>query len=151
MVHVKHRPGLFGRIVDLLHSQKFWMDQIADEFQITPQMTKALFEIPKLGSITMKELAGELWCDASNATGIVDRLEARGFVERRPAEHDRRLKCVVLTVAGRRLRRRLDERMRQLPPALSALSAADQRTMAEILERALDNAHRQRAEREAGR
>ena len=34
---------------------------------------------------TMSELAAALKCDNSNVTGIVDRLEAAGLVERRPA------------------------------------------------------------------
>jgi DNA-binding MarR family transcriptional regulator len=99
------------------------------------------------GSTESKELAAVLWCDASNVTGIIDRLEARGFVERRPSEHDRRVKCVVLTTAGKRLRRKLDERFNDSPPAISALSDADQRTLAEILGRALENAAKQRAAR----
>jgi DNA-binding MarR family transcriptional regulator len=93
----------------------------------------------------MKEVAALMWCDASNATGVIDRLEARGFVERRLHERDRRVKCVVLTTAGRRLRRKLDERMSLSPPAIAALSDEDQRALHGILERALENAHRQRA------
>jgi DNA-binding MarR family transcriptional regulator len=88
-----------------------------------------------------------MWCDASNATGIIDRLEARGLVERHLSDRDRRMKCVVLTLAGKRLRRKLESRMSQSPPAIAALSEADQRVLREILERALDNANRQRAER----
>ena len=40
----------------------------------------------------MSALAHALHCDNSNVTGIVDRLEAAGLVERRAAEHDRRVK-----------------------------------------------------------
>jgi DNA-binding MarR family transcriptional regulator len=110
-------------------------------------MVQALNEVPAGGSITMKDLAGVMWCDASNATGIIDRLEARGLVERHLSDRDRRMKCVVLTLAGKRLRRKLESRMSQSPPAIAALSEADQRVLREILERALDNATRQRAER----
>jgi DNA-binding MarR family transcriptional regulator len=124
------------------------MHAIAEDFDMTPQMTQAMNEIPSTGSITMKELAAVMWCDASNVTGVVDRLEQRGFVERRPSEHDRRMKCVALTAAGKRLRRKLDDRMNQLPPAVAALSDDDQRLLGEILERALENAHNQRAARE---
>src|SRR2546423_15158611 len=42
--------------------------------------------------VPMNELAETLWCDASNGTGIVDRLEPRGLVERRPSPDDRRVK-----------------------------------------------------------
>jgi DNA-binding MarR family transcriptional regulator len=92
----------------------------------------------------MKELASEMWCDASNATGIIDRLEARGLVERRPSERDRRLKCVVLTTAGKRLRRKIDDSFSQPPPAIAALSDADKRALQQILERVLENAADQR-------
>src|ERR671928_2004208 len=48
----------------------------------------------------MSALAERLFCDASNVTGIVDRLEARGLVERRSSEGDRRVKALTLTEAG---------------------------------------------------
>lgn len=44
-------------------------------------------------------------CEASNLTGLVDRLEARGLVERQPHPDDRRVKCVGLTAAGEQLGR----------------------------------------------
>lgn len=150
MVDVKYRAGIWRRMIELFQAQKYWFNQIAEDFDLTPQAVKALHQIPIAGSLTMKELAGELWCDASNATGIVDRLESRGFVERRPSENDRRVKCVVLTPAGRRLRRRIDDRVAQSPPAIAALSETDQQHLAAILERALDNAHRQLEAREGG-
>jgi DNA-binding MarR family transcriptional regulator len=149
MVDVKYRASLWRTFIDLLRTQKYYMNGIADEFGITPQMTQALMELPPSGSLTMKELAALMWCDASNVTGIVDRLEASGFVERRLHERDRRVKCVVLTASGKRLRRRIDERMSLSPPAVAALSDTDQQMLHAILERALENAHRQRADGEA--
>ena len=56
--------------------------------------------------IPMSALAGLLMCDNSNVTGIVDRLEALGLVERQPAERDRRVKAVALTEQGDRPARR---------------------------------------------
>jgi DNA-binding MarR family transcriptional regulator len=144
MVNVKYQGGIWRTMIDLLHTQKFWIDRIADDFGLTSQMAHALHEIPATGSLTMKALAGELWCDASNVTGIVDRLEVRGLVERRPAEHDRRVKCVVLTAAGKRLRKKIDDRFNESPPAIAALSEDDRRLLRDILERALDNAAKQR-------
>jgi DNA-binding MarR family transcriptional regulator len=147
MVDVKYRTGIWRTLIDLLRAQKFWLNAISDDFGITPQMAQVLDELPPAGSITMKALASVMWCDASNVTGLVDRLESRGLVERSPSDQDRRSKCVALTAAGKRLRRKLNERINGLPPAIAALSADDQRTLAEILERALDNAHKQRVER----
>jgi DNA-binding MarR family transcriptional regulator len=52
----------------------------------------------------MRGLAGRLHYDASNLTNPVDRLEARGVVERHALPGDRRVKALRLTAAGRRLR-----------------------------------------------
>src|SRR5271156_4359003 len=50
--------------------------------------------------LAMSALAELLVCDASNVTGIADRLEARGLIERRGGGGDRRVKVLALTQAG---------------------------------------------------
>jgi DNA-binding MarR family transcriptional regulator len=84
----------------------------------------------------MGELAEAMHCDNSNITGIVDRLEERGLVERRAAENDRRVKLIVLTPDGRHLREELNSRMAEPPEALTRLSEADLKTLRDILARA---------------
>lgn len=69
----------------------------------------------------MGELAGAMRCDASNVTGIVDRLEKRGLVERRVDPDDRRVKRLAVTPAGRALRRRFEERLFSGMPGIEAL------------------------------
>jgi DNA-binding MarR family transcriptional regulator len=88
----------------------------------------------------MSELAAAMFCDASNITGIADRLEARGLVERVPAAHDRRVKTLVLTPEGARVRAELAQRLGEPPETLTSLSAADQRALRDILRRALAGA-----------
>ena len=51
----------------------------------------------------MSRLAVVLHCEPSNITGLVDRLERRGLVERRPDPQDRRVKLIAPTDAGREL------------------------------------------------
>ncbi len=85
----------------------------------------------------MGELAGAMHCDNSNITGIVDRLEERGLVERRSAENDRRVKLIALTPDGKHLREELNVRMAEPPEALTKLSEEDQRTLRDILRRAV--------------
>jgi DNA-binding MarR family transcriptional regulator len=53
-------------------------------------------------SIPLGQLAGQLSCVKSNVTQLVDRLEADGFVERKPDPRDRRTRLAVLTPAGRK-------------------------------------------------
>ena len=71
----------------------------------------------------MSALAETLWCDASNVTGIVDKLESRGLIERQGAEHDRRIRQLAVTERGRRLRDKLNARVLEPPKALAALPA----------------------------
>jgi DNA-binding MarR family transcriptional regulator len=88
----------------------------------------------------MSELAGLMACDNSNVTGITDRLEDRGLVERRPAAHDRRVKMLALTQDGVALREQLIERLDDNPPeGLTSLPAADQRALRDLLRRALSS------------
>jgi DNA-binding MarR family transcriptional regulator len=49
---------------------------------------------------SMRRLAEQMGCDASNITGIVDRLEAKGLVARAADPADRRIKRIVQTAAG---------------------------------------------------
>jgi MarR family transcriptional regulator, organic hydroperoxide resistance regulator len=85
----------------------------------------------------MGELAEQLKCDASNITGIVDRLEARGLVSRGSAPGDRRVKALAPTPAGLAMRERVLASMQTPPAAIEALPAADKRALRDILRRAV--------------
>jgi MarR family transcriptional regulator, organic hydroperoxide resistance regulator len=88
--------------------------------------------------LPMSRLAKTLGCDASNVTGLVDRLEARGLVQRRPSADDRRVKVIQLTPTGLRLRAQLLRRMTGGSCRLSRLSPSDQRSLVRLLEALLD-------------
>ena len=85
----------------------------------------------------MGDLAMAMHCDNSNITGIVDRLEERGLVERQPADYDRRVKLIAATEAGLDLRDELNKRLAEPPEAITSLAAADQRELLAILRRAV--------------
>jgi MarR family transcriptional regulator, organic hydroperoxide resistance regulator len=86
----------------------------------------------------MGELAKRLACDNSNVTWITDRLEERGLVERRPSPHDRRVRLLVLTDAGRRLRDEIAARLAEPPEAIAALSRDDLHALRDVLGRAAE-------------
>ena len=90
-----------------------------------------------LGSpLPMNQIAGRMHCDASNLTGIVDRLEVRGLVERRVRADDRRVKEIALTPDGRRVKRQVDGVLKGTP-GLRALNAKDQAALRNLLARVL--------------
>src|SRR3954469_18110955 len=86
----------------------------------------------------MSALAERLFCDASNVTGIADRLEARGLVRRQSSEGDRRVKALTITPAGSKLREQVMRIMSEPPEAIAALPEADQRALRDILARAVE-------------
>jgi MarR family transcriptional regulator, organic hydroperoxide resistance regulator len=88
--------------------------------------------------MAMSALAERLFCDASNVTGIVDRLEARGLVTRQSAAGDRRVKALTITAAGSELREQVVEIMSEPPAAIAGLSDADKRALRDILARAVE-------------
>jgi DNA-binding MarR family transcriptional regulator len=109
------------------------------EHELTKPQAGALLQLDPDRPIAMSGLAGALMCDASNVTGIVDRLEYRGLVERRPADHDRRVKLLALTDEGRELRASIGDRLHAPPVELAKLSQADQRALRDILQRAFED------------
>jgi DNA-binding MarR family transcriptional regulator len=57
--------------------------------------------------LTQIELSRRLLMHRSNVTGLIDRMEERGLVERRESPGDRRAYQVVLSAGGARLMRRI--------------------------------------------
>lgn len=86
----------------LLASYKSHMSRIADTFGLTTMQFGALHAIAdqEQGNATMGKVAQRLHCDASNATGIIDRLTTLGLVVRQDNPQDRRVKSLVLTPEG---------------------------------------------------
>jgi len=112
-----------------------WMAVIR-EYDLIPPHWIALqtLEEPK----PMGELAKQLACDNSNVTWITDRLEERGLVTRTQALHDRRVRLLVLTPRGRRLREEIGARLADPPEAIAELSREDQRALRDILARVVE-------------
>jgi DNA-binding MarR family transcriptional regulator len=92
--------------------------------------------------MSMRELADALGMDPPNATVLVDDLESRGLVRRRPHPTDGRAKVVEATRKGKEVARNADAILATPPPGLSALSADDLETLRRLLERATATARR---------
>jgi MarR family transcriptional regulator, organic hydroperoxide resistance regulator len=123
-------------------SRLFWelrprMLRVASESGLTPPQLFALRALDPEHPVPMRALAQALRCDSSNVTGLVDGLAAQGLVERRESEQDRRVRMLVVTERGAAVRARLHEAIQEIPEPLAALSEDDQRTLRDILRRAL--------------
>lgn len=101
---------------------------LAEEHDLTVMQFFALFAINREGQLAMGRVAEVLHCDASNVTGIVDRLVQRNLVVRCEAAHDRRTKTLQLTAKGKAV---VDELMQAVPERVvcGVLSSAEQDTL----------------------
>ena len=86
--------------------------------------------------ITQQELAERLLVTKGNVVGLIDRVGAAGWVERRPDPDDRRANRLYLTDAGRRLLSEVFPRhAADIQEAFGRFSEAELRQMHQLLER----------------
>ena len=113
-------------------------DTATSRAELTGAQARAVLalEVP----VPMGSLADHLRCDASNVTGIADRLEGRGLVTRSPAPGDRRVKVLTLTPAGERLRAELVEALVAGSPVRAALDPGQRAQFLALLRAVVDAA-----------
>jgi MarR family transcriptional regulator, organic hydroperoxide resistance regulator len=133
-----HACDAWQLLLRLFFSQRAHLPPLAAELELSPAQCHVLHLIEPGRPIPMGQLAESLACHASNVTGLVNRLESRGLVRRRPSDGDRRVKVLDLTPKGSRLRVLLLDRMTAPPATLDRLSVHDQQTLVRILARLLD-------------
>lgn len=86
---------------------------------------------------SLRRLATLLHCDPSNITLLSAQLEERGFAERRPHPSDGRVRTLVLTPEGQKIRRRLLTIVAKRSP-FADLDDEEQRLLQRLLAKALD-------------
>jgi len=133
-----HACDAWQLLTQLFFAHRANLPTLAAELQLSPAQCHVLHLIEPGRPIPMGQLAETLACDASNVTGLVDRLESRGLIRRRASEQDRRVKVLELTPTGARLRTLLIDRMTAPPATLRRLSVAEQRSLVRILARLLE-------------
>jgi DNA-binding MarR family transcriptional regulator len=111
---------------------------VAQEFGLTPPQLHIVRLLGETETLPMGELAGLLFCDASNVTVLVDRLEERGLIERRTDSNDRRVRLIALTDKGSKLRSDALDMLFVPPEGVAALSKSDQRELLRILNTAVE-------------
>ncbi|MEU6827215.1 MarR family transcriptional regulator [Nocardia beijingensis] len=101
---------------------------------LTASQGKAL-TVLRRGPVAMRSLAETLACDASNVTGIINRLEKRGLVRRETSTSDRRVTNLVITPEGGQLIDTIRAKMRATREGLDRLDDQDRDCLYALLER----------------
>jgi DNA-binding MarR family transcriptional regulator len=70
------------------------------EVNLTAPQLHAVMWLSRDGAMSMATLATRIHCTGPTTTGVVDRLESFGLVERQPKPGDRRVVLVALTGEG---------------------------------------------------
>jgi len=91
------------RIFKAIHNYSF---EISEKFGITGPQLWALKTISKNESLPLGELSKKMYLRPSTITGLIDRLEKRGYVVRDRDRRDRRVVKILLTPKGKGLVKR---------------------------------------------
>ncbi|WP_369237220.1 MarR family winged helix-turn-helix transcriptional regulator [Streptomyces sp. R21] len=125
--------GLIGTVVARYHEE---YEEAAGRHALTGAQAR-LLGLLSLEPLPMRRLAQKLKCEPSNVTGIVDRLEARGLVERRADPSDRRVKLAVATEEGVRVAGSLRDSLGFAREPLAGLSREERVSLRDLLQRML--------------
>ena len=109
--HLRLEGEVVGLWFEMQAKLEAHFTELAAKYELTAIQAKVLLLLQPEGAMTMRSIAGLLQYDASNLTGVVDRLEEMGAVRRQPHPSDRRAKGVVLTAEGQRVRKAFWDRL----------------------------------------
>src|SRR5690242_12971564 len=118
-------------IADIMGAQQKLQDVIAEDradplfsSHLTLSQLRILMLVARHGSVSGSELAGMVGIGAAALTGMIDRLVVQDLVARAEDPHDRRVRRIALTRAGKELIASIfnagEEKMRTLLSRLSA-------------------------------
>jgi DNA-binding MarR family transcriptional regulator len=132
----RRRPGdVDHEIIDLLFG---FMDSFKDRFVavigahgLTLPQGHLIMTLDE--PVAMRDVAEGMGYDASHITALVDQLEARQLVERRPDPTDRRVKRIVVTPKGDALRDRIEDELLATILPLDRLTAEQRLELRDLL------------------
>jgi DNA-binding MarR family transcriptional regulator len=98
---IQHMPGHLFRRLHQIAVAKFALE--TEAHKITPVQWASLQATHAKPGLDQSTLARDIDLDTSTIGGVIDRLEARGLIERRASAEDRRVRILFLTKAGEAL------------------------------------------------
>lgn len=96
-----HYEDLFGLVFDNLKRIVFPEEWLAIDIEMSKQELFTIMMIDRFGEITMSQLSEHMNFPMSTATGIIDRLVKKGYLQRGRNGSDRRIVVITLSDKGR--------------------------------------------------
>jgi len=133
----------FGAWLQLVRAYNYMEARISADLR-RADLTLARFDVlvvlEKFGPMSQQTLADQLLVTKGNIVGLIDKLSARGLVDRRPSESDGRVNLLRVTPAGKRMVERILPRQMQLIAGLmQPLSAREAVSLEALLTRLRDD------------
>jgi len=120
--------------VSVLLSGKQQLIAVGEQNDLTLMQTATLLVLAGVEELSMSSFSRLFACDASNVTGIIDGLENKKLVSRRPHPSDRRIKMICLEAAGRRMQKQLVKQLALNSESLfSILSPTEQQQLSKLV------------------
>jgi MarR family transcriptional regulator, organic hydroperoxide resistance regulator len=139
-----------GIIYLVTESRRLTKDE-ASQYGVTPTQLSVLKLLQEIGDLSLGTLSRQIRAHNSTVTGIVDRMEAAGLVERARSDEDRRVWIIRLTSQGKKVAERAKiSPWEILRSALAALPATDQERLTGILKKLVNHVTTQVEEKENG-
>lgn len=106
---------------------------------VPPAQLRCLFFMQSKEGVFQRELAQEMHIERATATVMLQKMERKGFIERRPDENDQRLTRIYLTDFGRKKAQEINGRLAEvLNEGMSCVSEQEQQQLTGVLDRIAD-------------
>src|SRR5579859_6941098 len=119
--------NLYWQLLRIAINAKHGLMNIAEKLNLTVMQMYTLSLFESDSPLPMNSLTYLLSCDASNVTGIVDRLFQQKYIKREENPHDRRAKMISLTPKGVKLCQKITEALATYQPASLSELTDDQK------------------------
>jgi len=87
----------------LIQARELYTKELNKKYSVTAAQLNCLLSLHESGPLPLSHIAKLIMVKSSTVTGIIDRLEQKGLVERVRTSRDRRVITIQLTEAGTRL------------------------------------------------
>jgi DNA-binding MarR family transcriptional regulator len=126
--------NLYWQLLRVAINAKHGLMDIAEKHHLTVMQMYTVCLLEQDASVPMISLTNMLHCDASNVTGIVDRLFHQKYIKREENPHDRREKMIALTPKGVKLCEKIAHALATYKPAtLSELNLKEKQQLLSLL------------------
>lgn len=125
-----NNASVYPLLMQVMFQAKHAITAIAEDYGMSIMQANTLLMMQPDVPLAMNKLSGHFMCDASNVTGIVDRLEKPGLIIRQDHPTDRRVKMILLTAKGNDVRADIIARIiateaERMDPVLTADEKSD--------------------------